>query len=485
MYHALPDAASVHQVAAALRAAAALAVLAALAVPRPALAQDTDAPPLTVPDLTVTAEDPLILLPPLGPPVNEAPLEVPGPDRRRAVFRDSPAFSGPGFGPPPAPHAVLRAARSVQTAEHRSGFAASAAVVGSGDLHAVPAALSYRNGGIAPMVELGLSGLVPFATGVAGDVSAHAALQSPSYRGGLGGSLTVAGEVRAGQAALQLGAGNLLGRVAVQSWQAYQAEAEWRTILTAELAVPVRRDGPQAALGLASGWSPSGLFAVPAVRLTYAAPPAWHVAAGVRPMLEYPSWLAHLVREDQASNRALRPERGWLAWLGGGIGGVDGRAGWAHGLAAGDRAEERDSRPAGVDLLLLGAAAEATWHTVTGGPATLAARAGANWDRDTMHWRLRADGRWQIVTNPPISLLLGARWVEARHYHGVYPDEDWTLEIFRDEPGSALIGGIRWAPAWGHRLDLVGGVIFRPAGNLTWGAGIEYGRDVVRLTASQ
>ena len=462
-----------------------LLALLALVMPRPVFAQDAGDPPLTVPDLTVTAEDPLILLPPLGPPVNQAPLAVPPADRTRAAFRAAPAVTSPGFGPPPPPDGVLRIARSVQAVERSSEFTVSAAVVVGDRIdepHAVPAALSYRNGGTAPTVDLGLSGQLPIKAGVTGDAAAHAALQSPSLRGGLDGALTFAGEVRAGQAALSLGAGNLSGKVAVQSWQAHLAAAEWRTTLAADLALPAPPAGPQADLGVAAWWSSTGLSAFPALRLHYAVPPAWHLAAGLRPMLEYPSWLPYLVHEQQNSNLALRPEQGWLAWLGGGIGSFDVRAGWAHGVAAGG-GDDPAVRGSEADLVLLGAAAEATLNTETGAAATVAARAGANWDRDMVYWRLRADGQWQIVTTPPISLLLAARWVGSRYYHGVYRDEDWTLDMFRAEPGAAVLGGIRWSPAWGHRLDLVAGVHFLQAGNLTWGVGIEYSAGVVRLTA--
>jgi hypothetical protein len=471
-------------VAAPLRAAAVLSVLLALVMPRQLVAQDADASPLTVPDLTVTAEDPLILLPPLGPAVNQAPLAVPPAARMRAAFPAVPAVTGPGFGLPPPPDAVLRIARSAQAVERSSEFAASAAIV-LGDRidapHAVPAALSYRTGGSVPTVDLGLSGLLPVKAGVTGDAAAHAAVQSPSVRGRIGGALTFAGEVRAGQAVLDLGAGSLSGTVAVLSWQAHLADAQWRTTLAADLALPVAPAGPQVDLGVAAWWSATGLSALPSLRLHYAAPPAWHLAAGVRPMLGYPSWLRSLVHDRQDSNLALRPEQGWLTWLGGGIGGVEVRAGWAHGLTTGG-SDEHAARTSAADLVLVGAAAEGTWNTVTG-PATVAARAGANWDRDMVHLRLRADGQWQIVTRPAISLLLAGRWIGSRHYHGVYRDEDWALDMFQDEPGSAVIGGFRWSPAWGHRLDLVGGVNFLPTGDLTWGAGIEYGGGLVRLTA--
>ena len=127
-------------------------------------------------------------------------------------------------------------------------------------------------------------------------------------------------------------------------------------------------------------------------------------------------------------------------------------------------------------------AAETAWQT-GGGPVTVAARAGANWDRHPVRWRLQAAGEWQFATVPPITLLLGARWIGFREYYAVFPDEDWTLAIFRDAPESAVIAGVRWSPAWGHRLELVGGINFLPAGDLTWGIGIEYARDIVRLTA--
>ena len=461
----------------------ALAVV--LAVPGPASAQDADAPPLAVPDLTVTAEDPLILLPPLGPPVDAAPLIVPRADGQRAAYQDAPAVTAPGLGPPPPPDGVLRIARSVETVERNSEFRVRAGVAGVDELREVPAAVSYRNGGMAPAVQLGLSGLVPVMTGVAGGASAYAALESPSWRSGIDGSVTVAGDVRAGQVALSGATGNLSGAVSVQSWQAHAAAARWRTTLSGQLAVPTSPAGPQAHLGLASLWSSTGVSALPAMHVHYGAPRVWHLAAGIRPVVAFPGWLSDLVHDRQVSSRALRPEEGWLAWLGGGIGAVDLRVGWAHGLTGGADAgtRERTLPAAHADLLLVGVSVHTAWNTGAGGPVTVGARAGANWDRDAAQLRLRADGEWQITASPPITLLLGGRWIGAREYHAVYPDEDWTLGIFRDEPGAAVVAGVRWSPVWGHRLQLVGGINLPPAGDLTWGAGIEYARDVVRLTA--
>ena len=467
----------------------------ALAAPWPAAAQDAGSAPLEVPDLTVTAEDPLILLPPLGPPASRQPLAVPASDRRRAAYRAAPAVSAPGFGPLPAPGGVLRIARSVQAVERSSEFSAAAGAVGADALDEAVAAVSYRTAGLVPTVEMGLSGLAPTGDGAALDLTAHAALESYSWRVGVDGAATVAGDlaagqdVRAGQVALSGAAGPWSGRLSAQHWQARAAPAEWRPALAAEVELTSAR-GPRAVVGLAAGLTGDRLFALPAVRVRAAGKPDWHLAAGVRPVLEFPRWLPHLAHDGQDSNLAIQPQQGWLAWLGGGIGAVDLRAGWARGLSTGQRAGDGPgSGPpappvAGPDLLLLGVAAEITWNTGSGGPATVAARVGANWHRDTVYWRVRADGQWQISAAPAITLLAGARWIEEREYHAVYRGEDWTLDMFRDEPGSAVIAGIRWSPAWGHRLQLTGGIDARAnAGDLTWGVGIEYARDVVRLTA--
>ena len=477
------------------RTGVALAFALAPAAHWPVTAQETDAPPLEVPDLTVTAEDPLILLPPLGPPVNREPLAVPAPDRQRAAHRAAPAVSAPGFGPVPAPGGVLRIAKSVRAVERSSEFSASAGVVGTDVLEETLAALYYRDAGLVPTVELGLSGLAPTRVGEAVDVSAHVALESSSWRAGLGGAAAAAGDLGAGRGtraawiALRGGSGQWSGTLSAQHWQAHPAPAEWRPLLATELELISAR-GPRAVVGLAAGRTGERLFALPAVRVRSGGTRDWHLEAGVRPVLEFPRWLPHLVYDGQHSNRAIQPEEGWLAWLGGGIGAVDLRAGWARGLGAGGHSVEGPASgpPAppvlGPDLLLVGVAAEETWNTGSGGSVTVAARAGANWHRDSVHWRLRADGQWQITAAPSISLLAGARLIDGREYQAVYAGEDWTLEMFRDEPGSAVVAGIRWSPVWGHRLQLTAGIgALAAASDLTWGVGIEYARDVVRLTA--
>ena len=325
----------------------------------PVTAQEADAPPVAIPDLTVTAEDPLILLPPLGPPVNQEPFAVPAPDRRRAAHRAVPAVSAPGFGPVPAPGGVLRIARSVQTVERSSEFSARAGAVGMDTLQEALAALSYRDAGTLPAVELGLSGLAPTAVGAAADVSAHVALEASSWRVGLDGAATVAGDlgagrdVRAAWVAFSGGAGPWSGTLSAQHWQAHPAAAEWRPLLGTELELTSAR-GPRAVVGLAAGRTGERLFALPAVRVRSGGEPDWHLAAGLRPVLEFPRWLPHLVHDGQRSNLEIQPEEGWLAWLGGGIGAVDLRAGWARGLSTGGqrrgRPRQRPHRGAGCRL---------------------------------------------------------------------------------------------------------------------------------------
>ena len=237
------------------------------------------------------------------------------------------------------------------------------------------------------------------------------------------------------------------------------------------------------AVGVAGGRADEELFALPVVRLSYVGEPSWRLAAGVRPVLEYPSWLPRLIHGEQDSSDAIRPELGWLAWLGGGTGAVDLRVGWARGLLHGVGPEDRTTGAVGADVLLFGMALEPAWQTLGGGQFTVAARAGGNWDRHQVRWRLQAAGEWHLSTRLPITLLLGARWIGSDRYYGVYPHEDWALAIFRAEPGTAGMAGMGVTPVWGHRLTVVGGVNVLPAGDLTWGFGIEYARDIVRLTA--
>ena len=486
MHHASAGALIVYHrgaLATALRSGAVLTLLAATMLPWPASAQDSGSAPLTVPDLTVTAEDPLILLPPLGPPVNQAPLAAPPADRRRAAYRDTPAVTAPGFGPIPPPAVALGAARSVQVVEGNAEFTAAAGVVGSDGsdgmdaLRAIPVSVAYRNDGQVPAVLFGLSGLVPLATGVAGDVSAHAGVEFPAWRGSVAGALTVADLAladlaapadrsggdpdRAGQVVLSGGAGPLSAALYLQHWQAPPAAAEWRVAVVAEAELITSTNGPHAAVGVAAGRTGEDLFALPVARLSYGGKPSWRLAAGVRPILGYPRRLHRLIRDEPAGSEVLRPEQGWLAWLGAGAGAIDLRVGWAHGVS-GLVAVEPTGPAAAPGLLLFGLTAETEWNTATG-PVTAAARAGANWDRRNLHWRLAADGEWQVASAPPIFLLVGARWIEHRDYQGVFPDEDWTLAVFRDEPRirgdrrRALGTGMGTPPARHRRRQLRSG----------------------------
>ena len=215
-----------------------------------------------------------------------------------------------------------------------------------------------------PMVDLGLTGLVPMTTDLAGDVAAHAALESPAWRGAIAGALTVADPDRAGQVALSGAAGPVSGTLTVQHWQVPPDLAEYRLALAAEAALSASRSGPQASVGVAAGRTGDDLFVLPSARLHYAGKPAWQVAAGVRPMLGYPRWLHHLIRDEPAGTASLRPAQAWLAWLAWGWGhSICARL--AHGLSAASRERRRGAAAPNLGVLGMAVAAAGTRHRRT------------------------------------------------------------------------------------------------------------------------
>ena len=443
-------------------------------------AQDSGpAAELVVPEITVTAEDPLILLPPLGPAPAASAVPLPPPAGARAAARQSPLTPAPRFAAVPPPAVVLRHARAPRAVERTSDLALSAALDPVVHPHAASAGLRLATGAPGRGAALEVAASVPirrerFSRERPMRVSAQGRLQVPDYQLEL--DLTLAGDVLGQTQAAHAG---LTARGAGDAALTY---ARWRRDSSASLAAQFGVGQLLAGLDLAVGGAVTlqagAAYPLPAGRITLTPAPDWRFEAGLRPYLRVPRWAANVVfRADHYLD--LAPERAWLAWLGGNYRSLELRFGVAHGLIHRFHRRAVDRLPDDAVLLLLALEWEAALLRSRAGDLTLRVAAGAAGRWPAPAPRLLLDAVWPVLAEPSVAVLLQAGFLPAPLY-GV---EDWLAS------GSATLGlaaaaGVRWAPVHGHQVQLLGGI--REAANEGYFplfAGIEYAHRVVRLAA--
>ena len=286
-----------------------MSVLSALAVALvawSAAAQVSDrAAELEVPDLTVTAEDPLTLLPPLGPAPDDSPIPLPAPDATRARHRESPPAPS-ASGAVPLPAVALQYARTPEALPRSSHLEGRVALLDVAGLRALQAALLLATGTPDGEAALALAATAPLRGEDATRVTAHAGMDTGGWRIGLDLALAEAATGRLGQ-----------GRLAADGPVAATATyASWRTGSLAALEALLGL-APLPALEVAIGGAvavDAGAASVfPAGRVTFAPAAEWRLEVGVRPAVGFPTWLldpAASVTDDLE----LTPERAW--WRG-------------------------------------------------------------------------------------------------------------------------------------------------------------------------
>lgn len=437
---------------------------------------------LRLPDLTVTAEDPLILLPPLGPPASQTPIAVPQGGAPRAQVPGVPLTTDSGDGPALPPIHVLRRAQAAVASEHTSKFLVRAGVADPAAAGHIAVAAGMEAGDPDRTVSLHLSGTMPVAPGP-GELAARGLVTHPTWQLGLDGSHVATGPDHAWHAGLHGASGPVHLAFFYHRWLADPAAPGWQVAGAAELVWNLA-DASAVRLGLVAGWSELGPFAFPAMRLHYVPAPGWHLAAGARPVVGFPRRVADLVDDDPYPGVGLHPDRALVVWLGGGHRAIDLRVGLAHGLHRGADVAGRATRESGTETMLFGITAEAA---TAGGDVEMTVHAGGNWHWRDASWtpRLLATAEWHPAITLPVALLLRARWIESSAYTAIETDEDWSLNLFREVPGTAMVAGVRWSVAYGQNLAIFGGVHSSAmAADLSWGLGIEYARNIVRLSAA-
>ena len=464
-----------------------LSTLAVALVAWSAVAQESGrAAELEVPDLTVTAEDPLTLLPPLGPAPDDSPIPLPAPDATRARHRESPPPPS-ASGAVPLPAVALQYARAPEALPRSSDLAVVLDVAG---LRALHAALLLASGTPDGEAALALAATAPLLGEGATRVAAHAGIETGGWRVGLDLALATA-------ATDQLLQGRLAADGSLAATAPYVATtyATWRTGSLAALEALLGL-APLPALEVAIGGAvavDAGAVSVfPAGRVTLAPAAEWRVEAGVRPAVGFSAWLldpAGSVTDDLD----LTPERAWVAWLAGGYGDLGLHLGVAHGLIHGFDGDSVASMGAAavVARLMLqwntvvrrGPPGDITLRVVAGaavawarGPEPLEFEAGF-WSEGVLG-RLLLDATWPVLATPAIAIVVQAGLLRAP----VYGVEEWPAGS-PPPLGLSAAAGLRWAPAHGHQLKLLAGLRGPSEHDLTAFAGIEYARNVVRLVA--
>ena len=452
-----------------------LSVLAVALLAWSAAAQAADrATELEVPDLTVTAEDPLTLVPPLGPAPDDSPIPLPAPDATRARHRESPPAPAAGSGALPAPAAALQSARAAEALPRSSDLEGRAVLLDVAGLRALHAALLLATGAPDEEAALALAATVPLRGAGATRVAAHGTLDTIGVRVGLELALATAvtGQLLQGRLAA---AGPAAATVTYARWRTGSRAALEALLGLEPLPLP---PALEVAIGGAVALEAGAVSAFPAGRVTFAPAAEWSIEAGIRPVVGFPAWLLDPAARV-TDHLEVTPERAWMAWLGGRYGDLDLRLGVAHGLIHAFERGSVLSMPADKVLLLVAL----QWDTGArrGAPGDLSLRAAAGaagtWG-GAVAARLLLEATWPVLATPPIAVVLRAGLLQAPLY-GV---EDW-LAGTPPHLGLSAAGGLRWTPAHGHELQVVAGIRGQTGRGLTVVAGIEYARSVVRLVA--
>ena len=411
--------------------------LAAALVAWSVAAQVTDrAAELEVPELTVTAEDPLTLLPPLGPAPDDSPIPLPAPDATRARHRESPPPPS-GSGAVPLPAVALRYARAPEALPRSSGLEGRVVLLDVAGLGALHAALLLATG--APDLEaaLALAATVPLRGEGATRVAAHAGIDTGGWRLGLDLALAEAASGRLGQGRLAAD-GPVAATVTYASWRTGSLAALEALLGLAPLPLS---PALEVAIGGAVAVDAGAVSVFPAGRVTFAPPAEWRLEAGVRPAIGFPAWLLDPA-ESVTDELELTPERAWLAWVGGGYGDLDLRLGVAHGLIHGFHGEgsrqmyEIDSvgvvgthavlfllalqwdtvarrGPPGDITLRVAAGAATRWLVVAqgvpGSARPVAEREEATISTYGVVGRLLVEADWPVLATPPVAVLVAGR----------------------------------------------------------------------------
>ena len=463
---------------------------------------------LEVPDLTVTAEDPLTLLPPLGPAPDDSPIPLPPPDATRARHRESPPPPPSGSGAVPSPRAALQSARAPEALPRSSDLAGRVVLLDVAGLRALHAAVLLATAAPGSETALALAATAPLLGEGATRVAAHAGLDAVGWRFGLDLALAEAASGRLGQGRLAAD-GPVAATVTYASWRTGSLAALEALAGLESLPLP---PALEVAVGGAVALDRGAVSVFPAGRVSFAPAAEWRLEAGVRPAIGFPAWLLDPA-ESVTDELELTPERAWLAWLGGGYGDLDLRLGMAHGLIHGFHDEgslqmyETDlvgvvgthavlfllalqwdtvarRGPPGDITLRVAAGAATTWTPGTGAlswPGS--ARPGGERDEPLtgtygVVGRLLVEADWPILATPPVAVLARAGLLQAP----VFGVEEW-LAAGPAYLGLSAAAGLRWAPAHGHHLQFLAGIRGPSERDLTVFAGIEYARSVVRLVA--
>ena len=452
-----------------------LSTVAAALLAWPVRAQEAaPATELVLPEITVTTEDPLILLPPLGPLVAASPVPLPAPASARGVARETPVATVAGNPAPPAPVVVAQTARAPDAVERSSHLTLSAALDDLVSPQAVRTRALLEAGDQERQVMLDLTGTVPRSVERPVLVAARSRLGAPGRQLAVDFLLVTAA---AGQG---LRAG-LSAEGPVATALTY---ARWRTgssaSLTARLGLGQLLSGLDVSIGGAVTLEAGGVFPLPAAQVTFAPAAAWQIAAGVRPYNALPRWLADAVAST-TDFLDLTPQRAWLAWASARYADLELRFGVAHGLIHEIRGESVAPVAEGPVVFQLVAESAAVLHRGRTGDATLRLGVGAAGTWPEVRARLLLEAALPFLTAPPVAALLQAGFLQAPLY-GV---EEW-LVTSPARLGLSVAAGVRWDPAHGHQVQLLGGVRHQPAKpqlGLTPFVGIEYARRVVRLVA--
>lgn len=453
-----------------------IVILTAICTVEQLIAQESDslihAP---IPDITITAEDPLTLLPPLRPPSSITTTTIVEQISDRATVDDFPVLAKSSKRLVPLPQFAIDAARFTETMERSTNMFLNATVNNLFSPRRV-----YVNGQIErqdqeSQFDLGLNGLIPVVENEASQFSFRGNLASDERRVGLGFALTSHDLLRSMNAYLySFGMVetefHYFGRSTSNAWNS-------AALLQMQLAIDRNKElSLEALIGGSLQAREGEVNFLPRGEVTYHFDKDWWLQLAIRSHHGYSLWLDRWLKESSE----LLPQNAWEVLVIGGFKDVNLTVGIAGGLmykieSKGDTVAISTHNNKNIKLEVSG---NLDLGENNVGTIELSTISGLTWAwEEELSGKVFLDLVWPIVDSPSISILFqgGMRWSP------LYGTEDWHSSF--DRFGSVLAAGIRWMVSHGNRLQLFGGVHAGLDWDLTQFIRIEYVRSTVSLIA--
>lgn len=428
-----------------------------------------------IPDITITAEDPLTLLPPLRPPASDALTTTVDPIYDRATVDDVPVLAQPTKNLSPLPQFAIDTARFTEAMERSANMLFTTRVNNIFSPSRVRVSGQIERQDQESEFNLGLNGFIPVVENEASQFSFRGSLSSDEQRFGLGLTVTSHDLQHSMNAYL-----HSFGMVETEFHYFSRGTTEaWNSAASLQMQLAINRNEERSLEALIGG----SLQAIegeanllPSGQATYHFDKDRWLQFAIRSHHGYPLWLDNWLKESSE----LLPQNAWQVLVIGGFKDVNLTVGIAGGLmykmeSKGDTIAISTHNTKNVQLKITGSV---HLGETNAGIIEMNTVSGLNWSwEEEFSGQVLLDLVWPVVERPPVSILFqgGMRWSP------LYGIEDWHNSF--DRFGSVLAAGVRWIVSHGNRFQLFSGVHVGLDWDLTQFVRIEYARNTVSLIA--